>query len=65
MSIVGLVGAAIAIAKPQVAAVLMAVAAVLMVILDVLDIAVIPWIFLPGAGLLLIAAILAFLGRKS
>jgi hypothetical protein len=55
-SVGGLVGGSIAIAKPKVAAVLMLVAA----IVGVLSISV---AFVPAAILLLIAALLAFLGR--
>ena len=58
MSVVGLVGAALAIAKPRIAAGGMLVSAVLGTIF-------ISLFYLPAAVLLLIAAILAFLGRKS
>ena len=58
MSIVGLVGAALAIAKPRVSVVLMALSAVLGLIF-------ISAFYIPATILLLVAALLAFLGRKS
>ena len=58
MSIVGLVGAALSIAKPKVAVVLMALSAIIGVIL------IVPF-YIVATILLLIAALLAFLGRKS
>ena len=58
MSVVGLVGAALAIAKPRIAAGLMVVSAVLGTIF-------ISLFYVPAAVMLVIAALLAFLGRKS
>ena len=57
MSVVGLVGAALAIAKPRVAAVLMAVSAILGVIFVFVA-------YILATVLLLVAALLAFLGRE-
>jgi len=56
-SVVGLVGGAIAIAQPKAAAILMLVAAIVGVIS-------ISAAFVPATILLLIAALLAFLGRN-
>lgn len=58
MSVVGLVGAALAIAKPRIAVGLMVVSAVLGTIF-------ISLFYVPAAVMLVIAALLAFLGRKS
>lgn len=58
MSVVGLVGAALAIAKPRIAAGAMVVSAIGGTIS-------ISLFYAPAAVLLLIAALLAFLGRKS
>ena len=58
MSVVGLVGAALSVAKPRAAAALMATSAIVGVIL-----VFVAYIF--ATVLLLIAALLAFLGRKS
>lgn len=57
MSVVGLVGAALAIAKARIAAGLMVVSAVGGAI-------AISLFYVPAAAMLLIAALLAFLGRK-
>ena len=57
MSIVGLVGAALSIAKPRAAAVLMALSAIVGVVLIFVA-------YIVATVLLLIAAVLAFLGRK-
>ena len=56
-SVLGLVGAAIAIAKPRTASVLMLVAAVVGLIVN-------GGFFIPGAILLGIGSLLAFLGRN-
>ena len=58
MSVVGLVGAALALAKPRVSAGLMAISAVVGVIL-------VSAAYVLATVLLLIAALLAFLGRRS
>lgn len=58
MSVVGLVGAALAIGKPRIATGLMVLSAVLGTIF-------ISLFYVPAAVMLLIAALLAFLGRKS
>ena len=58
MSVVGLVGAALAIAKPRIAVGLLLLSAVLGTIF-------ISLFYVPAAVMLVIAALLAFLGRKS
>ena len=57
MSIIGLVGAALAMGKPRFAALLMAVSAIVGLVL-------ISFGYILATVLLLIAAVLAFLGRK-
>ena len=56
-SIVGLAGGAMALAKPRTAAILMVLAALVGLIVN-------GYFFIPGAVLLAVAALLAFLGRN-